>query len=231
MSTVIKERMAVEVRARASGGVSTDAVLYELVRRFILTRHARAGVLVDIGCGQGKLYHYLGGYFDHYVGADLILYDQFPQSARCDFHRVDLESGKVALPDDYADVVCSLETIEHVENPRALMRELVRLAKPGGCVIVTTPNQLSLLSLLTLALKHRFAAFQDVHYPAHITALLEVDLQRIAVECGLAEVGIDYSGEGRIVLTPYHYPQFLSRLFPRALSDNVLLIGKKPSAC
>jgi 2-polyprenyl-3-methyl-5-hydroxy-6-metoxy-1,4-benzoquinol methylase len=134
------------------------------------------------------------------------------------------------LPDDCADAVVAVETIEHLENPRAFLRELARLAKPGGWVVVTTPNQLSLLSLMTLAIKHRFSAFQDAHYPAHLTALLEIDLKRIASESKLRDVSVAYSQRGRIVFTPWHYPRFLATLFPRALSDNVLLIGRKSDA-
>jgi len=109
------------------------------------------------------------------------------------------------------------------------MRKLVRLAKPGGWIIVTTPNQLSFLSLLTLLVKHRFQAFQDVHYPAHLTALLEVDLRRVAAEAGLAKIEIEYSHSGRIPGTARRYPKLLSRWFPQALSENVLVIGQKLS--
>jgi 2-polyprenyl-3-methyl-5-hydroxy-6-metoxy-1,4-benzoquinol methylase len=217
---------SLEERARHSGGISNNAI-YAMVARALGARKA-SGVIVDVGCGNGHLQPSLGDSFSDYIGVDAVRYDDFPAAA--EFCRANLDALPVPLPDGCADVIVAVETIEHLENPRALMRELVRLAKPGGWVVVTTPNQLSLLSLLTLALKHRFAAFQDVHYPAHITALLEVDLRRFAAECGLTEVEIDYSGEGRFVLTPYHYPQFLSRIFPRALSDNVLLIGKKPDS-
>ena len=217
----------VETRARASLGVSDEA-LYRLVARVLTEHRASGGVLVDVGCGAGQLWSYVREYFAGYVGVDAVRYQDFPSGA--DFYPVDLDTGKAALPDGCADVVAAVETIEHLENPRAFMRELARLVKPGGWVIVTTPNQLSLLSLLTLVVKHRFSAFQDVHYPAHLTALLEVDLRRIAAECGLADVQINYSLHGRLVLTPWHYPRFLARLFPRALSDNLLLIGKKPDA-
>jgi len=127
-------------------------------------------------------------------------------------------------------VVAAVEVIEHLENPRDFLRKLVRLAKPRGWIIVTTPNQLSILSLLTLVFKQRFQAFQDVQYPAHITALLEVDLRRIAQECGLTEIAIEYSGSGRIPGTARHYPGTFSRLFPRSFSENVLLIGQKKAA-
>ena len=131
-------------------------------------------------------------------------------------------------PDLFADAVVAAEIIEHLENPRALMRELVRVAKPGGAVVLTTPNQLSLLSLLTLIFKHRFAAFQDVHYPAHLTALLEIDLTRIANETGLTDIEIEYSRQGRIPKTPWHYPQAMSRLWPRGLSDNPMFSAGSP---
>jgi len=163
--------------------------------------------------------------FSRYIGADVVRYSEFPSTD--EFTYVNLEKERVPLADDIADVVVCVETIEHLENPRAFMRELVRLAKVGGWVVVTTPNQLSLLSLLTLIIKRRFSAFQDVHYPAHLTALLESDLVRMAAECKLTEVSTRYSYRGRLMLTPWHYPGFLARRFPRALSDNLLMIGRK----
>jgi 2-polyprenyl-3-methyl-5-hydroxy-6-metoxy-1,4-benzoquinol methylase len=224
-ATTCAAHTSVEARARQSLGAS-DAAIYEMVRVELEGRHDGGGLLVDMGCGVGLLWPFLRGRFARYVGMDVVRYEDFPADA--EFRQIDLDSGAAPLPDGCADVAASVETIEHLENPRALVRELVRLARPQGWVVVTTPNQLSLLSLLTLVFKHRFAAFQDVHYPAHLTALLEVDLKRIAAECGLSEIRVAYSLQGRIVLTPWHYPKFLSKLFPRALSDNLLLIGRKP---
>jgi 2-polyprenyl-3-methyl-5-hydroxy-6-metoxy-1,4-benzoquinol methylase len=110
------------------------------------------------------------------------------------------------------------------------MRQLKRVTKPGGMVVVSTPNQLSILSLMTLIAKYRFAMFQDVHYPAHLTALLEIDLLRMAAETGLVDVSVEYTRQGRIPKTPWHYPVALASLWPRALSDNVVLIGRKGGA-
>ncbi|HEV7744990.1 MAG TPA: class I SAM-dependent methyltransferase [Pyrinomonadaceae bacterium] len=212
-----------EARARKSLGAS-DAAIYTMVAGALAERQA-AGLLADVGCGVGNLLPFVRNRFD-YVGVDVVRYEGFPLEAK--FCQAELDSGKVPLADGSVDVVAAVEVIEHLENPRAFMRELVRLAKPGGWIVVTTPNQLSFLSLVTLVVKHRFSDFQDVHYPAHLTALLEVDLCRIAAECGLSDVNIAYSFQGRIVLTPWRCPRFLSRLFPRALSDNLLLIGRAP---
>ena len=97
-------------------------------------------------------------------------------------------NAPIPLEDGGADAVVSVETIEHLENPRAFMRELVRLVRPAGWSWSRPPNQLSLLSKLTLVIKNRFNAFTDADYPAHITALLESDLRRVATECGLDEL-------------------------------------------
>ena len=107
---------------------------------------------------------------------------------------------------------------------------LYRTLVPGAMLIVTTPNQLSLLSKLTLVLKNQFDHFQERPglYPSHITALLEIDLIRIARECRLVDIRVEYTRSGRVVFTPWKYPALISGLSPRACSDNVLMIARKP---
>jgi len=215
----------VQERARASLGGSADAI-HALVASAVARRHAGGGTLVDVGCGTGGLRAHLGGRFQRYVGVDAVRYPGFPADA--ELVVADLDAGAIPLPDASADVVVAVETIEHLENPRAFMRSLVRLARPGGWVVVTTPNQTSLLSKATLITKGQFNAFQEPSYPAHLTALLETDLRRIAAECGLTEVGVEFTGQGRVPGTGRHFPRWISRLAPRAFSDNVLLAGRVP---
>ncbi len=220
-----RESPSLELRARQSGGISSRPI-YEMVER-ALERHAIAGgTFVDVGCGAGDLRRFLGNRFDRYVGVDAVRYDGLPDDL--EFRAGDLDGDGQLAPTGIADVVAAVETIEHLENPRRLVREMVRIAKPGGWVVVTTPNQLSWLSLATLLTKQRFSAFQDSLYPAHISALLEVDLRRIFAECGLHGVETRFSEQGRIVFTALHYPRTLARLAPRRLSDNVLIIGRRP---
>ncbi|MFM2061310.1 MAG: hypothetical protein RLZZ507_980 [Cyanobacteriota bacterium] len=217
--------MDVEKRALQSLGGSSDPV-YQMVARTVKQLHPDGGVLVDVGCGSGRLWSFVGNLSNRYIGVDVIRYPDLP--AEIEFVPLNLDTGKAPLPDSFADVVCAVETIEHLENPRAFVRELVRLAKPGGLVIVTTPNQLSLLSKLTLVIKNQFNAFQEAPglYPAHITALLEIDLIRIFTECGLSDIKIDYTNSGRMPFTPWHWPKSLG-FRGRAFSDNILCVGKK----
>lgn len=220
-----KSENDVESRARQSQGISNSAI-YRMVERALHTRGIKGGVFVDVGCGAGNLWPHLRDSFDRIIGIDAIRYPGLPSYA--EFHRFDFDRGRVDIEDGVGDVVAAIETIEHLENPRAFMRELGRLVRPGGWLLVSTPNQLSLLSLLSLVVKKRFVDFQDIHYPTHLTALLEVDLIRIARECGFENPEIDYSYTSRIPSLPWHYPRVVTRRFPRALSDNLLLIAQKP---
>jgi 2-polyprenyl-3-methyl-5-hydroxy-6-metoxy-1,4-benzoquinol methylase len=214
-----------EERARQSKGISNDSIL-QMVARALSERAISGDCIADVGCGAGNFYYYVLDRFHRYIGIDAVQYEGFPAGA--EFCHLDLDSGRVPLPNASADVVAAIEVIEHLENPREFVRKLVKLTIPGGWVVVTTPNQLSFLSIVTLAIKHRFQAFQDIHYPTHLTALLEIDLRRIAAECGLTNIAVDFSGSGRLPFSNRHFPRFLSNLWPRALSENVLLIGQKP---
>ena len=114
--------------------------------------------------------------------------------------------------------------------PSRVMRHRTPVPVRGtgpSLVVVTTPNQLSLLSLITLATKGQFSAFQRADYPAHRTALLEVDLRRIAEESALADVEIAFTLWGRLPLSGWHYPAVVAALAPRRLSDNVAMIGRR----
>jgi 2-polyprenyl-3-methyl-5-hydroxy-6-metoxy-1,4-benzoquinol methylase len=212
----------VERRARLSLGRSHQRI-YRIVADVLGTRGA-GGVLADVGCGTGDLWLALRGRFRTCIGVDAVRYEGLPPDV--DFQVADLDAG-LPLSDASVDAVAAVEVIEHLENPRAFVRELARVVRPGGWVVVSTPNQLSALSLLTLALKGRFSAFQDAAYPAHRTALLEIDLRRIMTECGLRDLAVTYTGLGRLPLSGWHYPDAVAQLAPRWLSDNVVIAGRR----
>lgn len=221
-------------RARQSAGSSNSLRLYEVVQGLVRC-HGQKGLLVDVGCGQGNLFPLVEPLCERYVGVDIVRYEHFPRHARAEFAPLNLDAGRAALPDASCEVVCCLETIEHVENPRALMRELTRLLKPGGLLVVTTPNQLSWLSKLCFILKNEHVHFQERPglYPAHLSALLAVDLLRMARENGLADAQIHYSGEGRVPGVGSLWPRWLCAeegWRGRAFSDNVVLSARKPGA-
>ena len=225
-------QLSVEDRARLSAGGSA-AIIHASVVAALNERAIRAAVDSTSGCGTGA-----SGRTSKATAIDTSVPTRF---GTMDFQRMfsssernNLDAGSIALPDGSCDVVACVETIEHVENPRALMRELVRLARPGGWLVVTTPNQLSVLSKLGLLTKNEFVHFQERPglYPAHISALLEIDLLRMCRENQLEQAMVRYSGQGRIPFTARNWPHPLrsrSGALGRAFSDNVLVIARKPA--
>jgi SAM-dependent methyltransferase len=62
-----------------------------------------------------------------------------------EYRKIDMTS-RFDFPTASFDYVVSIEGIEHIENHFAFLREARRVLKPGGKMILTTPNVLSLES-------------------------------------------------------------------------------------
>jgi len=215
--------------AALSQGASTGHVIAWVAQTLRAELPESIATLVDVGCGQGDLFPPLRGHVRRYFGLDVVRYAGLDRYPAIVFHATDLNALRFPLDDAIADAAVAVETIEHLENPRALLRELARLTRPGGLVLVTTPNQLSWLSKLSLLVKNQFTAFQEAPglYPTHITALVAEDLRHIAAECGLEAVAIRYSLQGRVPGRGRHFPAWASRRWPRGASDNVMLLARK----
>src|SRR5579862_1787495 len=85
---------------------------------------------------------------------------------------VDLLKG-LPYPAESFDVVLLVEVIEHLENHRAAIGELARILKPGGILVLTTPNIMRLKSRLHFLLsrhhkiRRRFIPFDTPLSEAH----------------------------------------------------------------
>ena len=60
---------------------------------------------------------------------------------------VQADAQNMSFDENSFDIVISCETIEHVPDPRAAVREMYRVAKPGGTLYLTTPNYLNFMGL------------------------------------------------------------------------------------
>ncbi len=113
--------------------------------------------LLDVGAGRGAFCKLLSEWLGE-RGIDPARHVQ-----ACDLHPESFElegidcaplaaDGALPFAVGTFDAVVSLEVVEHVEDQFAFLRELARVVRPGGRVIVTTPNVLSVQSRLrTLA--------------------------------------------------------------------------------
>jgi 2-polyprenyl-3-methyl-5-hydroxy-6-metoxy-1,4-benzoquinol methylase len=215
--------------AQASGGTSGNAI-YEAVLRVVNEFELR-GDLLDFGSGTGLLTRQLEGTkrFATITAADLM-----PRPASLDENIVWIVADlNEPLPYDGArfDVIVSAEVIEHLENPRFVAREMFRLLRPGGTLLLTTPNNESWRSLLSLLVRSHHVAFGDGSYPAHITPLLRIDLERILTEAGFCAPAFRYSDEGGLPGYPTISWQKISGglLTGLRFSDNFLAFSRKPA--
>jgi 2-polyprenyl-3-methyl-5-hydroxy-6-metoxy-1,4-benzoquinol methylase len=122
--------------------------------------------VLDFGCGAGSFLAVLGEERPSVraVGVDIgssqidfanrEVAKLFP-GGRITFEALPAASGVVPHPDGAFDVVTVIEVIEHLHPAIAhrFLREARRLLKPGGRLIVTTPNYRSLWPLIEVVLE------------------------------------------------------------------------------
>lgn len=186
--------------AEASGGAS-NAVIHATLERVLRAERA-GGRLLDFGAGSGELARRLMrvGTFACIECIDLLAR---PVSLTADIGWASADlNARTGFADASFDVVVSAEVIEHLENPRAIVREWHRLLRPGGLLVFSTPNNESWRALLALLIRGHFVFFGDNCYPAHITALVRKDIERILREAGFSAPRFSYTGVGGLPKAP-----------------------------
>jgi 2-polyprenyl-3-methyl-5-hydroxy-6-metoxy-1,4-benzoquinol methylase len=217
------------VAAEQSMGTSEEAIYTAIERR--LQEVQSSGDVLDFGAGTGQLTRRLlrSGLFRSVSGADL-----FPRPAglpaEVQWVQRDL-NDPLPLADASYDLVVAAEVIEHLENPRAICREIFRLLRPGGRAVVSTPNNESWRAIAALLVRGHFVAFGPTAYPAHITALTRLDLERVLAEAGFREISFSFTDSGGIPGRPARSWQSILGARARGLrfSDNVIVSARKES--
>jgi 2-polyprenyl-3-methyl-5-hydroxy-6-metoxy-1,4-benzoquinol methylase len=202
---------------------SSSEPIYRLAERMIRNWGLPyTSTVLDLGGGAGNFLETLINYFEH---VHLMDFAPIIQPGRIIYSSGNLNES-LPYSDATFDAIVSLEVIEHLENPRHFVREIARILKVNGRCLITTPNQVSLSSKLCLLLRGQFQHFQDNSYPAHITALLPIDLERITIEAGLAFKAISYTDDGRIPGTNIKW-QIIPSLTGKWFSDNLAIVAAK----
>lgn len=186
----------------------------------------KTDLIVDLGAGKGYLLNILAkAGFSNLVGVDA-----FPAPGEAQFRWVSEDLNKMEatqLAHQAQWVICT-EVIEHLENPRHLFRIIRKIMKPGAHLLLTTPNVETIRSILSFVLRGHFIDFLDSSYPAHITALNRMDLERLFRESQIQIERIEYSNRGVLPKLNHLTWQFVSAGLARGkrFSDHILFIGR-----
>ena len=98
--------------------------------------------ILDVGCGPGLFSAPLAK-DNQLVGIDLSL--EMLKLARPELVPVRGEGASLPFRNHSFDVVLAIEVLQHFGEPASLLREILRVAKPGGQVVVSSLNKASLL--------------------------------------------------------------------------------------
>ena len=113
------------------------------------------------------------------------------------------------------DVVLLVEVIEHLENHRIAIGELVRILKPGGVLILTTPNIMRLNSRLHFFFsgyhktKRRFIPFATPLEQAHRFHNYPIDVPILYYLCKQSGLEFEQLGSSKVKI----YSRLLFALF------------------
>jgi SAM-dependent methyltransferase len=108
--------------------------------RALGTAGLRDAVLLDVGCGAGSFLDLVKGFCRATIGIEPT--PSLRAAVEAKGHRAFPYCADV--PDAWvgsADVAVAFSLVEHVEDPIALLRDIRRLLKPRGRLLISTPNR------------------------------------------------------------------------------------------
>lgn len=144
----------------------------------------RDRVVADVGCGGGSFLDLARG-----LAAETIAIEparNYHDELRCKGHRLfpDVASA-LAETAGCVDVAVCFSVIEHIEHPVAFLTEIRKLLRPGGRLVISTPNRQDwLLGLLPA----EYGAF--FYRAAHRWYLTESSLREIGTRAGFAGIEV-----------------------------------------
>ena len=195
--------------------------------------------VLEIGCGLGGFACWLATQAErpaHIVAADFAVTAVQKGSAFAVEHNVSgitweiADIQHIAHRDATFDTVISCETIEHVQSPQHALRELARVLRPGGRLLLTAPNYLGPLGMYRAYLRLRGRRFTEEGQPINNFLLLPLTRSWVA-QTGLRLQTVDATGH--YLLLPGRPPVEISAMnrpekMMRWVAHHSLIIAEKP---
>lgn len=146
--------------------------------RFMTLRNEPLGKLLDLGCGGGRLLNRMKkrGWQVEGVDFDEQACNKVTLRYGITTHVGDITQCDIAT--NSFDVICMSQTIEHLYDPNSTLRECLRILKPGGLLVMTTPNAESIGA-------RQFGAFwRGWEAPRHLYLFTVESLRQLSDQAG-----------------------------------------------
>lgn len=190
---------------------------------------APPGRILDVPAGHGAFAHQLclRGYRD--IDCLDIAAETFAlRDPGVRFRQHDV-INPLPFPDAHFDYVFSIEGIEHFENPWTFTKELCRVLKPGGRLIISTPNTFSVDARVKYLLAGYFPRFRPLMLDpdkvmvqpvddAHVSPIYFWQLNFFLRQGGVA---IHRVGTNAQVRKPQWIKRTLENLVARIIRNNI----------
>ena len=159
----------------------------------IMARLPENATVLDVGCFGWRLAGQALAQRVQLVGADL----REPPGRPLGVGYASIKDNQISTPDSHFDLVVASHVLEHVVEATGFMRELVRVAKPGGRIFMEAPSELACVpSSSNDPSDHRFLGFWDD--PTHIRPWTPGAMYRLALSCQALPVSIQRVDAGGI---------------------------------
>lgn len=167
-------------------------VIHEHVAKVVKASLPQGASVLDLAAGSGAMCLRLKDMGMRPTGTDLVT-ENFRLHSEVDFFTANLNEE---LPADLLgrfDCVIATELIEHLENPRHLIRQCHSMLRPGGLLIVSTPNVETSISMAQFIRTGSFRWFASAQYhrDGHITPILSTVLHQALEEPGFSDIRIE----------------------------------------
>jgi SAM-dependent methyltransferase len=183
---------------------------HEVVYRHLADRCTGRDVL-EAGSGEGYGADLIADVARHVIGLD---YDESAVAhVRARYPRVDMRQGNLAelpLPSASIDVVVNFQVIEHLWDQGQFVAECLRVLRPGGVLLMSTPNRIT------------FSPGRDTPVnPFHTRELNAAELTELLEAAGFevaSMLGV-FHGERLVELDARHGGSLIDAQIARALAD------------
>jgi 2-polyprenyl-3-methyl-5-hydroxy-6-metoxy-1,4-benzoquinol methylase len=154
------------------------------------------GDVLDLGAGSGAMSLRLLDLGFRVTAADIVG-EKFGLHDRVTLKLVDLNLSFSNEFNTVFDGIVAIEVLEHLENPRKFLKECLKVLKPEGRLLITTPNVDNPVSKALFLRESSFMWFNDLDYETegHITPITQWQLNKLIHECRLDIVSLTSFGD------------------------------------